>query len=208
MPPSVTQIDARNSQGFLNQPSGPVNQVFGNQQNFNSGRDINVGGDVVGRDKITTNINTGDQINVGNITDSSVIAIGPGARAVTTGGGAYVGGDVHVGEGGKFVGRDEHIVMTSPTQSITPEQFIILVRELRAAVAAAPLADDERQAVEQDIAGMESQLQKPEPKLTLIKRGLNNIQAVIEAATGVGSAAAAISPLVQHGLEMAQQLFK
>ena len=46
------------------------------------GSNLSIGGDVVGRDKITTH--HGDSISVGNITDSSGVAIGRGARATVT----------------------------------------------------------------------------------------------------------------------------
>jgi hypothetical protein len=51
--------------------------------NFGKGN-ITVGGDVVGRDKVTKT-----------------------TQNINTGGGAYVGGDVNVSGGGKFVGRDD-----------------------------------------------------------------------------------------------------
>jgi|GEM_PF-711516 len=71
---SQTKVDARGSQGFINQPTGPVTQNNTNTQGgdyaggnidkrsgtFNTvsaGGDLNIGGDFVGRDKI--NINAG-----------------------------------------------------------------------------------------------------------------------------------------------------
>lgn len=48
--------------------------------NFGGSGNVTVGGDVIGRDKITQ----GDSINVGNITGSSGIAIGSGASATVT----------------------------------------------------------------------------------------------------------------------------
>jgi hypothetical protein len=63
---------------------------------FGSGK-VTIGGDVVGRDKITTNtVNTGG----GDVVQGS-------KTTVNTGGGAYVGGDVNVSGGSKFVGRDD-----------------------------------------------------------------------------------------------------
>jgi hypothetical protein len=69
---SQTQVDARGSQGFINQPTGPVTQNNINTQGgdyadgnidkrsgtFNTvsaGGDLNIGGDFVGRDNITIN---------------------------------------------------------------------------------------------------------------------------------------------------------
>jgi hypothetical protein len=60
--------------------------------NLDAQHDVNIGGDVVGRDKVTTNIDTG--------------------------GGAYVAGNVNVGSGGEFVGRDK-IIYEAPPPIVT-----------------------------------------------------------------------------------------
>lgn len=76
-------IDARGSQGFLNHPTGPVNQVFGTQRNINTGGGDYAEGNI---DKRSGTFNEGDTITVGDITGSTGVAIGRGARAtVTTG---------------------------------------------------------------------------------------------------------------------------
>jgi hypothetical protein len=64
--------------------SGQV-QVGGSGPSIQSGRDINIGGDFVGRDKITTTHNYGDTITTGDISGSG-IAIGRGARATVSSG--------------------------------------------------------------------------------------------------------------------------
>jgi tetratricopeptide (TPR) repeat protein len=62
--------------------------------NVDAQHDVNIGGDVVGRDKTTTNIDTG--------------------------GGAYVTGDVNVASGGEFVGRDKLVnVYEAPVPVVT-----------------------------------------------------------------------------------------
>ncbi len=105
------QINAEGSQGFVNRPTGPVTQTFGDTIHGDK-----VGGDKVGGDKIVgdsgitfgsgqtigditigdvagggiykTDINVGDRISTGDISGSGV-AIGRGARAsVRTGGGS------------------------------------------------------------------------------------------------------------------------
>ena len=91
---------------------------------------------------------------------------------------------------------------------MTSEQFANLIQELRTTLEAAKLDSDEQEAVQQDLGTVEAQLSKPEPKLSLIKRGLNNVKDVIEAAAGVGTATATLSSMVQQALNMAQQLFK
>lgn len=144
------------------------------------------GGDFVGHNKtvhgneVRADKIDGDIIGVGGITDSSGIAIGRGAQAR---------------------------VNTSGT-GVTAEQFAKLMQELRTTLEATRLDSDEKEAVQQDLSTIEAQLAKPEPKLSLITRGLNNVKAVIEAAVGVGVATATLSSLVQQALNMAQQLFK
>jgi hypothetical protein len=59
--------------------------VGGSGPSIQSGRDINIGGDFVGRDKITTTHNYGDTITTGDISGSG-IAIGRGARATVSSG--------------------------------------------------------------------------------------------------------------------------
>ncbi|MGQ0603048.1 MAG: caspase family protein [Anaerolineales bacterium] len=63
---------------------GPV-QVGGSGPSLQSAGDINIGGDFVGRDKVTTTHHFGDSITTGDISGSGV-AIGRGARASVSGG--------------------------------------------------------------------------------------------------------------------------
>ena len=197
-PVDEDQVEADNAReiGMLQQvaQSGGVN--------FGQGNTISIGGDVVAGDKVA-----GDKIDArgaqgfvykpaGQVTQNF-------GTQIDTGGGAYIGGSVDTG-GGAFVGRDQTIVQ----QGATPDQLAALLQELRAALAAAPLDPDERNAVEQDLTSVEEQLGKPEPKLSLIKRGLGNVCDVIEAAAGAGAAAMTLAPMVQKALELAQQLFR
>jgi len=148
------------------------------------------GGDFVGRDKIVQEDQIrgdkvsgdkvgGDKISIDKIIDAN-IAIGRGAQ-------------VHV---------NTHVT------TMTPAEFAGLINELRTKLATVRLEDDEHTAVQQDLAYVEAQLAKSEPKLVLIKRGLNNIKDVIEQATGVDTATLALSALLQQAIQMAQQLFK
>ncbi len=151
------KIDARESQGFVNQPQGPVTQNYGSQ--------------------------------------------------IDTGGGAYIGGSVTT-SGGSFVGRDQINTITTTTQGMTAADFTALIQQLRTQLATAKLEDDEREMIQNNIANVEAQLQRPQPKLALIKSGLNGVKDVIEAATGIGTALQVLSPLVQRAIDMAQQVFR
>jgi hypothetical protein len=71
-----------------NSPEAASNTNISGGVNVDAARDVNIGGDVVGRDKVT---------HVQNI---------------NTDGGAYVGGKVTVDSGSKFVGRDDNSIET------------------------------------------------------------------------------------------------
>ena len=84
-------VNAQGSQGFVNQPAGPVTQHFGNRVDTSGGAyvggAVTIGsGDFVGRDKVVHGDEThgdkvgGDKISVGNVSGTG-IAIGSGARA-------------------------------------------------------------------------------------------------------------------------------
>lgn len=122
---------------------------------------------------------------------------------VDTGGGAYVGGNVATG-GGDFIGRDR---ISKTTGGATPELFAALLAELRAALAQAKLDAEERDIAEGDLAVIETQAGKPQPKLSVIEGKLSSIKTLIEGAAGVGMAATGLAQVVQRGIELAQQLF-
>jgi len=180
------KIDARGAQGFVYGATGPVTQHYGSQIDTGGGTyvggGVNTGsGDFVGRDKTVHGDKVGgDKISVGDISGNSGIAIG----------------------------RDAQAHVNTSAAGITPEQFSALIKQLRAALATAQLDSDERAAVQQDLDNVEAQLVKSEPKLSLIKRGLNNVKDVIEAATGIGTITLTLSSLVQRAIEMAEQTFK
>lgn len=143
------------------------------------GRDKTVQEDQIRGDKVSGDKVGGDKTSIGKIIGAN-IAIGRGAQ-------------VHV---------NTHVA------TMTPAEFAELIDELRTKLATVNLEDDEHAAVQQDLANVEAQLAKSEPKLALIKRGLNNIKDVIEEATSVSTTTLALSALVQHAIQTAQQLFK
>lgn len=144
------------------------------------GRDKTVWGDTVYGDKIAGDKSAGDTITVGDISGGTGIAIGRKAQAT----------------------------VYAPVTNATSEQFTRLLQELGNALEQARLDDDEREAVREDLRRVAVQVQQPTPKLSLIRRSLNNVKEVIEAAAGVGAAAAGLSAMVQRALDMAQQLFR
>lgn len=175
--------------------------------NFGQGNKIKIDGDVFGGDKVS-----GDKIDARGAQGPVFNPQAPveqnfGGQRVDTGGGAYVGGNVTTGSGA-FIGRDQINTTTTTTQGVTAADFTALIQQLRKQLTAAKLEDDEKEVIQNNIANVEAQLQKPQPKLSLIKSGLTGVKDVIEATAGVGTAALALSTLVQRAIEIAQQLFK
>lgn len=190
-------IDARKSQGFIYEPQGPVEQQFGDRVNTGGGTyirgNVNTGGDFVGRDKtvrgdvvhgdkIGGDKVTGDKITVGNISGNSGIAIGRGGQA--------------------------HVNTTPPALALTRVEFAQLIQEARASLATVKLPENEQAEVQQNLTNLETHLAQPEPKLASIKRWLNNIKGILEEVAGVGTAATALSTLLQRAIDLAQQVFR
>jgi hypothetical protein len=106
------QINAQESQGFINRPSGPVEQHFGPSKKIDTGGGAHIGGNVnidkgdfVGRDKtvhgdevrgdkftgdkftgdkVAGDKVAGDSISVGDMTGNTGVAIGRGAQSSVT----------------------------------------------------------------------------------------------------------------------------
>lgn len=123
--------------------------------------------------------------------------------ATVTGGGAYIRGNVNTG-GGKFVGRDDHSTVAPPATA-TPAQLPVLLQELRIALAAVPLDADERAALQDDLAVVEAQWAKPEPKRALLRAKLASLQSLIEAAAGGMEATAEPLRLLHHLARISRQ---
>jgi len=148
------------------------------------------GGDFIGRDKIIQE----DQIRGDKVSGDKV---GGDKTSISK----IIGANIAIGRGAQ-VHVNTHVT------TMTPAEFAELINELRAKLATVRLEDDAHAAVQQDLANVEAQLAKSEPKLTLIRRGLNNIHDVIEAATDMSATTLALSSLLQQAIQTAQQLFK
>jgi hypothetical protein len=207
LPPiDVEQVEAENQPAlrYLQQ----VQQSGG--INFGQGNQIQIDGDVVAGDKVKGDKVMGNKIDARGSQGAIFDASGPinqnfgSQTTIDTGGAAYIAGNV---KARTFVGRDQ-INTNITTQGASPEEFAKLLTTLRTLLTTVKLDGDERTAVEEDLTKVAEQAAKPEPKLSLIKRGLGNIQEVLEGAAGVGGAVITLAPLVQKAIEMAQQVFK
>ena len=141
-------------------------------------------------------------------------------RQVNTGGGAYIGGDVKVGQ--DFVGRDQIIitgdgnvvgdhssatVIKQVTEGATLEEFLRLLAELRQALPTSGLDPDTAEVIEADVQVVEEQAQKEKPSAPVIVAKLKSIAEVLTASGAVATAAQKLLPLAQQALTWAQQLF-
>ena len=142
-------------------------------------------------------------------------------RQVNTGGGAYIGGDVKVGQ--DFVGRDQIIitgdgnvvgdhssatVIKQVTEGATLEEFLRLLAELRQALPTSGLDPDTAEVIEADVKVVEAQAQKKQPGKAIIVSKLKGIAEVLTATGAVATATQKLLPLVQQALSWAQQLFR
>ncbi len=126
--------------------------------------------------------------------------------SVTTGGGAYIGGNVDTG-GGAFVGRDQTVHQVYAPQGVSLAEFSALLAELRAALPAAGLDPDVAEIIDADVQVVETQAAKPEPSAAIIVSKLEGIAKVLAAAGGVAVAAQKLLPMAQQALEWARPLF-
>jgi len=123
---------------------------------------------------------------------------------IDTGGGAYVGGDVHAGR--DFIGRDQHVEIRQTSEGVSLEGFLQLLAELRQRVPAAGLDGDTAEIIEGDVWVVEEQVQKEEPRKAIIVAKLKGVTEVLTETGKVAAAAAALVPLAEKALTWAQQL--
>jgi hypothetical protein len=122
-------------------------------------------------------------------------------RRVDTGGGAYVGGDVHAGR--DFVGRDQIHV----TSGVTVDQFRELLAQIRQEVNAAGLEPDVTEVIDADVRVIEDQTNKKEPNKAIVVSKLGSISEVLKSTAAIATASATLVPLVQKAIQWAGQLF-
>jgi hypothetical protein len=122
-------------------------------------------------------------------------------RQVDTGGGAYVGGDVHAG--GDFVGRDQVQITTG----VTVDQFRELLAQIRQEVQQAGLEPDVAEVIDADVRVIEEQAKKKEPNKAIVVSKLASIGEVLKSTAAIATASATLAPLVQKAIQWAGQLF-
>ena len=141
-------------------------------------------------------------------------------KKVKTGGGAYVGGDVHTA-GGEFVGRDKTVQATDGSlavggdlrqaavqQGVTSDDFVQLVAAMRELLPQSGLDPDTAEGIEGDFRVIEAQAKKPEPKGQIILSRLKGVTELLTAAVAASEAAQKLLPMAQRAVEWAGALFR
>ena len=145
---------------------------------------------------------------------------------IDTGGGAYVGGDVHTQE---FVGRNKVIqagdrnvvaggditdsmIHTGDTvgvqQGATLEEFLHLLAEIRRLLPQSGLDKDTADAVDADYRVVEEHASKPKPNRAVILGKLKGAAAALTTAAAAAEAGQKLLPLAMKAAEWAGQLFR
>ena len=149
-----------NTSGGVNLASGPTD----------------IGGDVTGRDKIEQHDShavfdqreqrVGKQVNVAG--DYHAVD-----KSVNTGGGAYVGGNVSVDHGGKFVGRDDN-----STTGLSGEEIAKLFKSVYQQIEQRPDTPPQDKAdLKAEVEDVEAEVAKgEEANTTFLERRLRNLK--------------------------------
>lgn len=145
--------------------------------NFGQGNVIDVGGDVIGEQKIDT------------------------------GGGAFVRGNVNTGGGGFVGRDQTVSSEVRIKQEGSLDQFNELLAELRDGLAQLDIERAVQESIISDIDNTESMANSAEPSLPVIETRLNGIKNLLQTAAGTGASVLGLVEVIQRSLEMAQKLF-
>jgi len=132
-----------------------------------------------------------------------------GGGDVRTDGGALIGGDVAVGKGGEFVGRDK-ITHTGPPPEGPPsrEALIELLRQLsEQAARLEELEAWKRAELQGNLQTAEAMASAEEPPREELVDKLTRTQEMLEAAKGISTTAMGLLPLVARAIQWAGALF-
>jgi len=138
-------------------------------------------------------------------------------KKVDTGGGAYVGGDVHT-EGGPFGGRDQKVeaaeggvavggnwIQAATRQGVSSADLVRLVGEMQQLLPRSGLDAETAEVIEGDFRVIEAQAKKPQPKGQIILSKLKGVTELLTTAVAASEAAQKLLPTAQKLLPMAQQ---
>ncbi len=126
-------------------------------------------------------------------------------RAVETGGGAYIGGNVRV-TGGDFIGRDK-IVTPPAAPAVTVDDLLRLLAQARELLPAAGLDTPTAQVIQSDLETAEAQARQEHPNRAIVVAKLKSVAEVLGAVGGAATGLSRLLPLVQQALQWAERLF-
>jgi len=110
---------------------------------------------------------------------------------------------------GNVIGNNNRVnVNKSQTTTVTVDQFLRLLDEMRQVIPQTGLDPDEAESAVADLDVVERQARKPQPKPALILAKLNGILGLLATADGVWGIAERVRPLAEQALTWAGQLFR
>lgn len=127
-------------------------------------------------------------------------------RQINTGGGAYIEGNLDMGAGSTFVGRDQHIVNHHPGVSV--DGLLALLKQMQAELPKAVPDESQRQRIEAEIQGAAVEVRDAQPSATIISSKLEVAEALLKKLTSTGLAVGGLVTMVQQGLQWVGQLFR
>lgn len=143
--------------------------------NLSSGQ-TDIDGDVMGRDKIEQHDSHAVFDQGGQRVEQQTNVAGDyheGDRSVNTGGGAYIGGNVSVDHGGKFVGRDDNSVNIQ-TGTDLAAVFESIYRQIEQRAATPP---EDKADLKAEVQDVEAEVAKGEAaNVGFVERRLRNLK--------------------------------
>jgi len=177
------QIDARVSQGFIANSSGPVSQNFGDQQSVNAGTVIYIqGGDFRGTNLASEN--AGRNVNQGGAASMSAFD----QRGWNVAGNVYnIAGDLNI------------------SANSSKDEFLTALRQFKSELdKAQDLPADKADDLKEDVDSAIKAIDKPNPNKERAVERLTTIQKVLDGLKGSATSALALGKLVGQMLLAAQ----
>ncbi len=193
--PAVRQVELEKSRKIYQQVTNQIGGI-----NFGQENRAEISGDVTGGDRIDASQAQGFIQRAAGAVNQKF------DNRVSTGGGAYIGGNVNV-QGGDFIGRDRISNAHSSSQALTSEDFLVLLEQIQAELSAVLLDGKARTMVEHEIDSIKEEARDEQPSLPLIEARLNSIQSVIQKTAGIATATVGLAQVVQRAIQLAQSLF-
>lgn len=140
-----------------------------------------------------------------------VIASAPGSVAIggNAAGSTIITGNVSQQGDSNVIGhRNQTNFTKSPTSpSVTLNDLIALLTQMREQVRASNAPEDDRQTMETNLNVIEKEVNKEKPRLPVIESSLKSVESMVKSTESIGAAATKLVPMLSQAAEFAQQLF-